>query len=105
MNIIVIGVLLLLLFTYCGGSSVPTLLKDNKKYLLGFAVGVIGYPLMRIEGLDMNHENWYGGKPITNFVTDEMEDANRWVVGAGDRILPPSPPGGCGTACKNQLAL
>ena len=52
MNNIVIGVLLLLLFTYFGGSSVPTLLKDNKKYLLGFAVGVVGYPLMRIEGID-----------------------------------------------------
>jgi len=52
MNNIVIGVLLLLLFTYCGGSLVPPFLKDNKKYLLGFAVGVVGYPLMRIEGFD-----------------------------------------------------
>ena len=50
MNNIVIGVLLLLLFTYCGGSSVPPFLKDNKKYLLGFAAGLAGYPLMRIEG-------------------------------------------------------
>tara|TARA_B110000971_G_C20027062_1_gene509454 strand:- start:3122 stop:3352 length:231 start_codon:yes stop_codon:yes gene_type:complete len=52
MNNIVIGVLLLLLFTYCGGSSVPPFLKDNKKYLLGFAAGLAGYPLMRIEGAE-----------------------------------------------------
>ena len=58
MNNIVIGVLLLLLFTYCGGSSVPPFLKDNKKYLLGFAAGLAGYPLMRIEGAGNRPYEW-----------------------------------------------
>ena len=52
MNQFTLLVIILVVFTYYGGSNVPKVLKDNKELLLGVVVGLVLCSFMgtRLEG-------------------------------------------------------
>ena len=56
MNQLCIGLAILVAFIYCGGSSVPSVLKKYKMLILGLAVGCFACCAlsnqMSIEGMD-----------------------------------------------------
>ena len=53
MNQFTLLVIILVVFTYYGGSNVPKVLKDNKELLLGVVGGLVlcSFLGMRLEGL------------------------------------------------------
>jgi hypothetical protein len=53
MNQFTLLVIILVVFTYYGGSNVPKVLKDNKELLLGVVVGLVlcSFLGMRLEGV------------------------------------------------------
>ena len=54
MNQFTLLVIILVVFTYYGGSNVPKVLKDNKELLLGVVGGLVlcSFLGMRLEGMD-----------------------------------------------------
>ena len=54
MNQFTLLVVILVVFTYYGGSNVPKVLKDNKELLLGVVGGLVwcSFFSMRLEGID-----------------------------------------------------
>ena len=53
MNQFTLLVIILVVFTYYGGSNVPKVLKDNKELLLGVVGGLVlcSFTGMRLEGV------------------------------------------------------
>ena len=53
MNQFTLLVVILVVFTYYGGSNVPKILRDNKELLLGVVVGLVlcSFLGMRLEGV------------------------------------------------------
>lgn len=62
MNQVTLLVIILVVFTYYGGSNVPKVLKDNKELLLGVVVGLVlcSFLGMRLEGITQK------GAPLKN---------------------------------------
>ena len=59
MNQFTLLVIILVVFTYYGGSNVPKVLKDNKELLLGVVGGLVlcSFLGMRLEGLTVRMEH------------------------------------------------
>ena len=59
MNQFTLLVIILVVFTYYGGSNVPKILRDNKELLLGVVVGLVlcSFLGMRLEGVGAPLEN------------------------------------------------
>ena len=62
MNQFTLLVIILVVFTYYGGSNVPKILRDNKELLLGVVVGLVlcSFLGMRLEGVGAPLENGDG---------------------------------------------
>ena len=58
MNQFTLLVIILVVFTYYGGSNVPKVLKDNKELLLGVVGGLVlcSFTGMRLEGVTNEHD-------------------------------------------------
>jgi len=50
MNQLLLLVLLLVGFCFCGGKYCPSVLRQNKELLMGVAVGMASYSLLGMEG-------------------------------------------------------
>jgi len=82
MNQFTLLVIILVVFTYYGGSNVPKILKDNKEILLGVVVGLVlcSFLGMRLEGVTGGGNGAAGGNgtavlsdTIMNTETDPSE--------------------------------
>ena len=51
MNQLLLIIIILVLFTWFGGTNVPKILKDNKNMLLGIAVGIMISSYLKMEGV------------------------------------------------------
>lgn len=53
MNQLLLIIIILVLFTWFGGTNVPNILKDNKNMLLGIAVGIMISSYLKMEGVSL----------------------------------------------------
>jgi hypothetical protein len=78
MNTLMLAVIALVAFIYCGGSRVPPVLRQNKDMILGVLVGLVlcSFFGLRLEGLDgdvvrVTAESCeHGGKDCHTFYVD-----------------------------------
>ena len=80
MNQFTLLVIILVVFTYYGGSNVPKVLKDNKELLLGVVGGLVlcSFLGMRLEGFDVTTSEGaleFQGT-CCNFVNGTIRDPN-----------------------------
>jgi len=98
MNQFTLLVIILVVFTYYGGSNVPKVLKDNKELLLGVVGGLVlcSFLGMRLEGITGGNDDCvelgWGAGHRGRFSSQEMcENAEMVRVLARDgRVGPPA---------------
>ena len=79
MNTLMLAVIALVAFIYCGGSRVPPVLRQNKDMILGVLVGLVlcSFFGLRLEGLDAAHGGFADRDPadavrVTTAVNGEI---------------------------------